>query len=123
MASPNQILGRATVTIDGTRISTKQGEATSDASTIERQPEMGEYGPEGFSEKAKAGTLKFRVYAKQGLTAAKLWALVDTTAVFEGDNGYTATYVQATTTKVGEIKSGEGAGFEVEMFAMRVNEA
>ncbi len=123
MSSPNQILGKATITIDGKRIATKQGEASGDFAPGERAVEMGENGPEGFSEKAKAGKLKFTVYAKQGVTVSQLWAMVDVTVLFEGDNGYTATCVQSTTLTVGEIKSGEGAGWEVEMFAMRVNEA
>lgn len=122
MASPNQILGKATIVIDGKRAATKQGESELTPGYGERTPEMGEHGPEGFSEKAGAWGLKMRIYAKAGVTASQLWNLVDATIVFEGDNGYTATLVQATTTKLSSIKTGEGAGWDVELFAMRGNE-
>lgn len=121
MASPNQILGKATIIIDGKRAASKPG-AELTPGYGERTVEMGEHGPEGFSEKAGAWTLKFVMFAKTGITAAQLWNLVDTTIVFEGDNGYRSTLVQATTLKVGPVTTGEGAGWEVELFAMRGNE-
>lgn len=122
MASPNQILGRATITVNGQRIASKPG-ASLDVSLGERQMEMGEFGPEGFSEKAKAAQLTATFYAKNGLTASQLFALVDQTIVFEADNGYSATLVQATALTVGDVKTGEGAGWEVKFGSMIANEA
>jgi hypothetical protein len=120
--SPNRILGRGTVTVDGTRIAVKPGIEV-DALSGERQEEMGEYAPEGFTEKAKAAMLKFEAYVKPGVTQSSLYKFMDVTVVFVGDNGYTCTFVAATTKKVGPPKTGSGgATMAVEMFAMTANE-
>ena len=123
MSSPNQIFSKATVSVDGQRLPVKQGTVEVTPGYGERNAEMGEYGPEGFSEKATAYMLKCTVFAKGGITAAKLWAFIDKTVQVEGDNGLTYDLVQTTTLKVGPIKTGEGAGWELEMFAMRGNES
>lgn len=122
MASPNQILGRASITVNGQRVASKPG-ASLDAVQGERQMEMGEFGPEGWSEKSKAAMLTAIFYAKNGVTASQLYAIVDATILFEGDNGYSCTLVQATALTVGEVKTGEGGGWEVKFGAMRANEA
>lgn len=121
MASPNQILGRATITVNGQRIASKPGAAL-DAVQGERQMEEGEFGPEGWSQKSKAPTLTAIFFAKNGVTASKLFAIVDATILFDGDNGYSCTLVQATALTVGEVKTGEGAGWEVKFGAMRADE-
>ncbi|MBX9944951.1 MAG: phage tail tube protein [Reyranella sp.] len=121
MASPNQILGKAVITVNGQRIASKPG-AELTPGYGEREAAMGENGPEGFTEKAGVWMLKAEWYAKAGITASKLWNLVDATIVFEGDNGYRCTLVQATTMKVGPLKTGDQGSFEVELFGMRGNE-
>lgn len=121
--SPNRIMGRATITVDGKRLATKPG-AEWDPTTGERSPEMGEFAPEGFTEKAKAAMLKVDVFKKPGITASSLYAIKDATVEFVGDDGYTGTLVAATVLKVGPIKTGGGgATWSVEMFGMTANEA
>jgi hypothetical protein len=122
MASPNQILGRVTVTVNGTVLSVKQGTTEVMPGYGERDVVLGENGPEGFTEKAAASTLKCTVLAKAGMTAAKLWAMIDQHVQVQGDNGLLYDLIQFTVTKVDAIKSGEG-GWAIEAFAMRTNES
>lgn len=122
MASPNQILGKVVVTLDGQVLPVKQNTTEVTPGYGEREVQLGENGPEGFIEKAAAYMWKFTVFAKPGMTASRLWNIKDATLQVAGDNGLTYDLIQSTTLKVNPIKSGEG-GWEVEGFAMRGNES
>jgi hypothetical protein len=116
--SPNQILGKVTVTLDGTVLSIKQGTTEVLPGYGERTPVEGESQTEGFTEKSTTWTIKFTAVAKNGQTAAKIWSWVDRHVQVQGDNGLLYDLIQTTTTKVDAIKSGEG-GWAVEMFCMK----
>ena len=120
--SPNQISGKCTITVNGQRLPTKPG-ASLTPGFGERAPVPGENGPEGFTEKSAAWMLSVEVFKKAGVTALSLWNLIDVTVLFESDNGDDINLVQATTTKVGELKSGDAGTWQLEMFAMRGNES
>jgi hypothetical protein len=120
--SPNQILGRVTVTLDGTVLPIKQGTTEVTPGYGERTPVEGESQTEGFTEKSTTWMIKYTLLAKGGMTAAKVWSWVDRHVQVQGDNGLLYDLIQTTTTKVDAIKSGEGA-WAVEMFCMRGNEA
>jgi tail tube protein len=120
--SPNRILGRCTITVNGTKLDSKPGAELSPG-TGERQAEMGEYGPVGFTEKAVAATLKVDVYVKPGVTQAALYSTMDATILFEGDNGYSCTLVGCTATKVSGVKTGGGGAVHTcEFFALTSRE-
>jgi hypothetical protein len=121
--SPNQISGKCTITVNGQRVPSKQGSASITPGYGERTPVQGENGPEGFTEKSGSWMLSMEVLKKAGVTAKSLWNLIDVTILFECDNGDDITLVQATTTKVGELKSGDAGTWQVEMFAMQGNES
>lgn len=122
MPSPNQILGRATISVGGTKYSSKPGAKFTPA-TVEREPVLDDNGVAGFTEKTVAPTCEFEVFIKGAVTAQQLMALVDDTLLFEGDNGYSATLQLATMMTPGTVTaSSSGSTYACKMFGMAVNE-
>jgi hypothetical protein len=122
MPSPNQILGRATITIAGTRISSKPGAKLMPAS-IEREAVADDNGYAGFTEKVVIPTCEFEVFIKGNVTAQQLMDIIDDTLLFEGDNGYTASMQLATMATPGTAStSSSGTTFQCKVFGALVNE-
>ena len=116
MASPNQILGRVTITVGGSKVSSKPGAKFTPAS-IEREPQVDDNGYAGFTEKAVAPTVEFEIFIKGAVTAAQLMNIVDDTCMFEGDSGYTGTLQLATMATPGTVSvTSSGSTFQCKMF-------
>jgi hypothetical protein len=102
----SQVAGKAFVTINGTRLRSKEG-ASLEMGGIEREAVISDSGVDGFQEKISAPKVEFKVSLTDSVRMADLQAFRDGTLVFETDSGRIYTLTGAWCAKPPKLEKGE----------------
>lgn len=120
MSGKNQIMGRATITVDGKKLNTENG-ATLNLGGSNRSPKMGGGVVHGYMEEDVPPSMECNVIKRKDVSARELSDIVDATVLFDGDDGSQYILRDAFTTEPVTINSGDGT-VPLKMSAISVDE-
>lgn len=102
----SQYTGRATVTINGRRLRSKEG-AKLNVGGIERDPAMSDSGVDGYTEKFTNPQVDCSINHSRDISLKSIQDFKDGTLLFETDSGSVFTIKDAWCAKAPEMSKGE----------------
>lgn len=106
MANPNQVTGRVFITVNGSRLASKEG-AKLDMGGVTRTGVAGDSGVHGYSEKTEIPHIECTISHKADTDLVALAAWTNETATFQTDTGQTYLLRNAWLAKPPELSKGE----------------
>ena len=106
MANPNQVTGRVFITVNGTRLASKEG-AKLNMGGVSRTGVAGDSGVHGYSEKTEIPYIEGAISHKANTDMVALAAWANETATFQTDTGQTFLLRNAWLAKPPELSKGE----------------
>lgn len=120
MAGKNQIIGRATITVNGKKLKTENG-ATLNLGGSNRTAKMGGGVVHGYMEEDVPPSLECNVIKTRDVSVRELSDIVDATVLFDGDDGSQYILRDAFTAEPVTVNSGDGTA-PLKMSAISVDE-
>lgn len=106
MSNPNQVTGRVFITVNGSRLASKEG-AKLNLGGVSRAGVAGDTGVHGYSEKTEIPFIECTISHKADTDLVALAAWANETAVFQTDTGQTYLLRNAWQSKPPELSKGE----------------
>jgi len=100
--------GLASLTIDGEAVDVA-GDLTYDATSVTREPLLGQSGPQGYSEMPKYGSMSASIRDAGSLSVANFMAMTDVAVVAVLANGKTVYGSDMTCYEVSEVRTAEAS--------------
>lgn len=108
-----QILGQATVEIDGKTYKTEEGAASLNLGGKVGTTRNGPDGPVGASYKTTPSKLQLTILPTSDMDDQAFRSAKEISYTFIGDNGLTYTVSEAWVTELGDISTGDNSGWQV----------
>ncbi len=106
MANPNQVTGRVFVSVDGSRLASKEG-AKLDFGGVSRTGVAGDSGVHGYTEKTEIPFIECTISHKADTDLSALAAFNNESVTFQTDTGQTYMLRSAWLAKAPELSKGE----------------